>query len=146
MKKERYISALRKRVYALVEQGVITAGAGSVIMTCADKRYERLVYGFSVEKLPRPRRDIECFTCNQCGWVYFGVSLEKAKTEVESFNNYFATLTSEKQTKSYGGKKSSIESYKKCDRCGNSYKNFRRSGPSDCPSGCTVNPILNPNA
>ena len=53
MKMERYISALRKRVYALVEQGVITAGEGSVIMTCADKRYERRTHGFSVGKLPR---------------------------------------------------------------------------------------------
>ena len=53
MKKERYISALRKRVYALVEQGVITAGAGSVILTSGEKRYERVAHGFSVEKLPR---------------------------------------------------------------------------------------------
>ena len=144
MKKERYISALRKRVYALVEQRVITAGAGSVILTSGEKRYDRLAYGFEVGKLPRPRKEIECFTCNKCGWVHFGVSLEKAKAEVESFNNYFDTLTPEKQTKSYGGKKASIENYKKCDRCGNSYKNFRRSGTDDCPSGCTVNPILNP--
>jgi hypothetical protein len=53
MKKERYIGALRKRVYALVEQGVITAEAGSVIMTCWEKRFDRIVHGFSVEKLPR---------------------------------------------------------------------------------------------
>lgn len=53
MNKVRYFRALRKRVYALVDSRAIAADEGSVILTCREKRYGRLVCGLTVERLPR---------------------------------------------------------------------------------------------
>lgn len=81
-------------------------------------------------------------TCNQCGWVAFGVTREHAEHEVASFNKYFDTLTRQQQIDFYGGEPSGIRQYEKCMLCGGSYKNFRDSKPGDCPEGCTLNPII----
>jgi hypothetical protein len=70
------------------------------------------------------------------------VSREHAEHEVKSFNEYFATLTKEKQDDYYGGTGSSIEFYERCKSCGGPYTNFRPSQPGDCPEGCTINPII----
>lgn len=51
---ERYTRALRKRIYACVEAGLMTAEHASVVLTCKDKRYYRARRGLTVEKLPRP--------------------------------------------------------------------------------------------
>lgn len=83
-------------------------------------------------------------TCNKCNWVYFTVTREFAENEVKAFNEYFDTLSKDKQDNYYGGKKSLIENYEFC-HCGNGYKNFRESLPTDCPDGCTMNPIINGN-
>jgi protein-arginine kinase activator protein McsA len=86
---------------------------------------------------------MEFVTCNKCGWVHMGTSLEFAKKEIESFNKYYDTLTPEKQEFNYGSKRASLEkSWLKCNTCGNTYKNFRVSKDNDCPIGCTISPIL----
>lgn len=42
-------------------------------------------------------------TCNNCGWVHFGVTREFAEAEVARFNAYFDALTQEQQEGIYGG-------------------------------------------
>lgn len=81
-------------------------------------------------------------TCNKCGWVHFGVTREFAENEVKRFNDYFNTLTEDKQQKHYGGKCSSIAQYDRCFFCGNSYTNFRDFKEGDCPDGVTLGPII----
>ena len=67
---------------------------------------------------------------------------QQAQAEVDSFNEYFDTLTPQKQQDYYGGRRSSITRYEHCGNCGGSYINFRVSKPDDCPDGCTINPII----
>jgi len=81
-------------------------------------------------------------TCNKCGWVHFGVSREFAEAEVERFNDYFHTLTEEKQRSNYGGRCSSIKQYEHCSFCGNDYTDFRDAEENDCPRGVTLGPII----
>jgi len=81
-------------------------------------------------------------TCNKCGWVHFGVTREHAEAEVKRFNDYFNTLSEDKQQKYYGGNCSGIELYDRCSFCGNSYKDFRDSKEDDCPTGVTLGPII----
>lgn len=80
-------------------------------------------------------------TCLKCGTVYFGVTREFAKDEVERFNAYFATLAKKEQDDYYGGKGSSIKTYENC-YCGSSHTNFRDFKPGDCPDGVTMSPII----
>jgi hypothetical protein len=81
-------------------------------------------------------------TCNVCGWVHFGVSSEYVENETAKMLTYFATLAEEKREDYYGSKNPSPHDYEHCFRCGGSYENFRDSLPTDCPVGCTINPIL----
>jgi len=83
-------------------------------------------------------------TCNNCGWVHMGVSADFAKAEVEKFNQYWELMTPESR-EMYGNHKASLETYLECGTCGNPYKNFRESVEGDCPSGCTIGPILHFN-
>lgn len=85
---------------------------------------------------------LEQVTCNTCGWVHFGVTRKYAEDEVERFNKYFDGLPKETQEQLYGGKKSSIAQYEKCNLCGNNWKNFRLAKEGDCPPGCTIGPII----
>ena len=70
-------------------------------------------------------------TCNNCGWVHFGVTRAHAAEEVARFNEQF-----------YPAQKSSITQYERCERCGGSYLNFRVALSGDCPDGCTIGPII----
>ncbi len=88
---------------------------------------------------------INLVTCNACGWVHFSYTRKQAEQEVEDFNNYFDTLTSQQQQDNYGGRRSSINRYETCDRCGGSYTNFRPFRQNDCPDGCTITPIIHFN-
>jgi hypothetical protein len=81
-------------------------------------------------------------TCNKCNWVHVEVTRKAAEQDVKRFNEYFNSLTKEKQNFYYGGKGSSIESYEHCMSCNNKYTDFRPSKPGDCPNGCTLNPII----
>lgn len=81
-------------------------------------------------------------TCNKCGWVHFGVSIEKAEHEVKRFNEMYYELTQAEKQRYYGNKPATMESYEKCFLCGNSYKDFREAKEDDCPMGCTLGPIL----
>lgn len=56
MKLEKYLRALRFRVYALHAAGMISASQGSVILTCGGKRFKRLRMGLPVSRLESPRR------------------------------------------------------------------------------------------
>lgn len=81
-------------------------------------------------------------TCNQCGWVHFGVTRDDAESQVVLFNTYFNKLSAEQQNEMYGGKPASIGLYESCQRCGNSCKEFRESKQGDCPDGSTIGPII----
>lgn len=81
-------------------------------------------------------------TCLKCGWVAFGVTREHAEQDVKKFNEYFATLSKEKQDEFYGGTGSSIVNYERCMLCNGPHTNFRDSKPGDYPEGCTLNPII----
>lgn len=85
--------------------------------------------------------------CVKCGWIHFVVSREKALNEVHEFNKYFNSLSKEQQEKFYGGQGSSLESYEKCMRCGNSHENFVFViDPKEVPYGSTINPLISPKA
>ena len=88
------------------------------------------------------QKKIKELTCNKCGWVHFAVSREFAENEVKTFNEYFNTLTEDKQQQYDGGKCSSIKQYENCFFCGNNYTNFREFQEGDCPDGVTLGPII----
>jgi hypothetical protein len=81
-------------------------------------------------------------TCLKCGTVAFGVSRSFAEQEVERFNEYFATLSQEKQHDFYGGNGATIGQYERCVFCSSPHTNFRESRHGDCPDGCTLHPII----
>lgn len=71
-----------------------------------------------------------------------GVTRDYAEAAVKQFNEYFDTLSKEKQDEFYGGKGSSITQYENCMRCNEPHTNFRIAKYGDCPDGCTINPII----
>lgn len=81
-------------------------------------------------------------TCNNCGWVHFGVSRKFAIGEVNSFKKFYDKLSRQEQLDFYGGKTSSLRNYEHCFNCDSVYTNFRDSVPGDCPDGCTLQPII----
>lgn len=83
-------------------------------------------------------------TCNKCGWVHFGVTRKYAEKEVKKFNEYFETLSKERQELFYGGVGASIANYESCFRCGNNHKDFRNSVITEIPYGSTIQPIIKP--
>lgn len=87
-------------------------------------------------------QEIKEFTCNKCGRVHFGVTLNYAKNEVETFNKYYDTLTPEKREQYYGSNPSTLKQYECCSFCGNHFSNFRPSLVNDAPAGVTLGPII----
>jgi protein-arginine kinase activator protein McsA len=85
---------------------------------------------------------MKCVTCNTCGWVHFEVTLDQATKSIKEFNDYFDSLGVQQQYDYYGGRKSDMTCYDRCERCNSSYKEFRDSKEDDYPPGCTVGPIL----
>jgi len=83
--------------------------------------------------------------CDKCCWVHFVMSRQEAENSVKQFNDYYDTLSIEKQNDYYGGHKSSITNYEYCFRCNNHYKNFIPANNSDCPIGSTLQPIIDPS-
>ena len=79
-------------------------------------------------------------TCNNCGWVHFGVTRKHAEDEVKRFNEFYHTQSKEVQDM-YGGE-SSIKNYEYCFRCGGLHTNMRVTKDGDCPGGCTIQPII----
>lgn len=77
--------------------------------------------------------------CKHCGWQHFAVTRKYAGDEVESFNEYYDTLTIDEQNKYYGGQKSIINNYENCDRCG---KLADMVAPTKELIGSTVGPII----
>ena len=88
-------------------------------------------------------QDVTLVTCKNCGWVHVACSRTDAEKEVRSFNEYFDTLSPKKRL-DYGNKHASIKSYEHCFRCGGSYNNFRAFKSGDCPDGCTLQSIIEP--
>ena len=78
-------------------------------------------------------------TCNQCGWVAFGVTREHAVEEVARFNAYFDGSPPEVQ-EMFGNRRSDVSHYTFCHRCGG--EKFHDSEAGDCPAGCTLSPII----
>ncbi len=86
-------------------------------------------------------------TCNNCGWVAFGVTREHAQAEVDGFNKMMVDIEAAgdiNKIEFWGGpgRRSSITSYERCMLCNGPHTNFRDSKPDDCPEGCTINPII----
>lgn len=79
-------------------------------------------------------------TCVYCGWVHFPVTRAYAEGAVEGFNAYYDSLTPAQQEDNYGGHKSSIAEYIGCRLCGR--EDFRPSVEGDCPTGCTIGPVI----
>lgn len=83
-------------------------------------------------------------TCNNCGWVHFGVSKEHVQKWEDEWKELCLTKP-EEWLACYGIKDRTPPSsklYYECFLCRGSYKNFRESQPEDCPGGCTIQPIL----
>ena len=80
-------------------------------------------------------------TCKTCGQVAFAVSRQFAEYEVKRFNDFFETLNGGDR-ESFGNRKASMAIYERCTVCGGSYDNFRVSKLGDCPTGCTLSPII----
>jgi hypothetical protein len=78
-------------------------------------------------------------TCNGCGWVHMGYTRAQAQAEVDHFNDYFKTLSKEKQDDYYGGEGASIAQYETC-WCGST--SFRPTRDGDCPVGVTIGPVI----
>ena len=87
------------------------------------------------------RAFVEC-TCNRCGWVHFAMSRERAQSEVDQFNAYYEALSPEKREKYYGNKPASIATYERCFFCGQTDGDFRPYQDGDCPTGCTIQPVI----
>jgi rubredoxin len=87
-------------------------------------------------------RFVEYVSCNKCGWVHLGVSREEAIEQVNAFNFYFDSLKEEERIQYYGNTPASIEEYSACSRCGNDWKDFRRTLPEEVPDGSTIGAIL----
>lgn len=81
-------------------------------------------------------------TCVACGWVHIELPLEFVIKQVVEFNTYFDSLPTDVQLTEYGGRRSNILDYTKCNHCGGSYRNFRDFEKNDCPIGVTIGPIL----
>ena len=80
--------------------------------------------------------------CLKCGWVYMARDRDICQAEVDSFNHHFYKLDKAKQEEYYNGKCSRIENYETCFRCDNNYKNFTDAKDEDCPTGSTINGII----
>jgi protein-arginine kinase activator protein McsA len=84
--------------------------------------------------------------CNKCDWIHFGVSLAYARAHVKQFNAFYNKLSKENQELFYGGHRISIKEYKRCFRCGNTYKDFREPKLDEDfgrkVNGHTVQPII----
>ena len=104
--------------------------------------------------------------CNKCGWTHFGMSRADCEDGVAKFNEMFNNLSEEKQDSYYGGfitdekgklvkdkdgnyvhgkaKPASLESYLKCFKCRNTYKDFRVATKEELAkiSGSTIQPIM----
>ena len=81
-------------------------------------------------------------TCPKCGWTHFGVSRVYAVQNVKNFNDYYNSLSPEKQEDFYGNKMAEIGHYEHCFNCGAMYKTFERR--NNAPEGCTIQPIIFP--
>ncbi len=85
----------------------------------------------------------ELTTCINCGWVHFKVSTEYIASWKKEWEDLWSTM-SQDDKESFGVTKAppSDSSYYRCDFCNGSYRNFRDFKDGDCPTGCTVGPIL----
>jgi hypothetical protein len=83
------------------------------------------------------------FKCPKCGWVHVGISEADAVAAVNSFNEYFETLTPEEQ-QSFGGKNASIKHYQHCFLCRTPSIGFVPANPGDCPMGATMQTVIAP--
>lgn len=86
----------------------------------------------------------EYLKCPECNWVAFRVTRKYAERQVKRFNDYFATLTKQRQDEYYGGKGSSIKSYERCFRCGASHKKAKVALGTEVPMGSTIQPMIDP--
>jgi phage FluMu protein Com len=81
------------------------------------------------------------FKCPQCNLVHSGISETDAITAVNEFNDYFAALSLEVQAE-FGGKPASLETYKKCARCGATATTFLPASPGDSWAGQTLQVVI----
>lgn len=81
--------------------------------------------------------------CPDCGRIHVGITKENAEIEVESFNEYLASLAPEDRQSSYGGRRASIEQYRKCRYCGKSSETFITAIGYE-NSGVTMQTVITP--
>lgn len=80
--------------------------------------------------------------CIFCSWVHFEVSKKRAEDEVQEFNKFFEALTPHEKREFSAHKKSDIENYRHCGRCGAWYRMFADANETDFPSGAIIYPII----
>ena len=83
--------------------------------------------------------------CSKCGHIHFMVTREYAQNEVERFNEYFNSLSKEKQESYYGGNPSNIASYERCLMCSETHKTAIDCEEWEIPMGVTLNPMIKDN-
>ena len=96
----------------------------------------------SYNRIMSEPENLEYLKCGKCGWLHFRVSRESAEQDVKRFNDYYDSLSPVDQEGNYGGRKSSIESYEKCFRCGSSHDQSVDVMASEVPNGSTIQPMI----
>lgn len=79
------------------------------------------------------------FKCQNCGWVHMGVSQADVLAYVEE-----AKAEAAQHGHSQGIP--NVEDYRHCGSCGASSATFVPAGAQDAPNGCTLRPIIAPEA
>ena len=80
--------------------------------------------------------------CGKCGWVHFPVTTQHAMDSVAHFNCFYELLSDEKKHEYYNNRPASLGDYMYCSYCGHTFKDFVPALPGDCPTGCTIGPII----
>lgn len=81
--------------------------------------------------------------CPGCGRIHVGITADEARNEVQRFNECYARLTPEDQQANYGGRRASIDSYRKCRYCGTSSEIFLTAIGYE-NSGMTMQAVIAP--
>ena len=78
-------------------------------------------------------------TCLNCGWVHMAMTREHAEEQIRLFRAHYDKMSYEDQGM-YGHNPPTLDTYTGCNFCGGS--KFRPFKDGDCPTGCTIGPVI----
>ncbi len=78
-------------------------------------------------------------TCLNCGWVHMAVTREHAEEQIQLFRAHYDKMSYEDQGM-YCHNPPTLATYTGCNFCGKS--KFRPFKDGDCPTGCTIGPVI----